>query len=85
LFLTLLILDFRGVRLVFLPAYSPDLNPIEEGFSAFKAWVRRQGREVQVELESGDSDRVAEILKRGVEESMTPHNIAGWYRHAGYG
>src|SRR6267154_3269076 len=31
----------RGMHLVFLPAYSPDLNPIEEAFSAIKAWIRR--------------------------------------------
>lgn len=28
------------MQLVFLPAYSPDLNPIEEAFSAIKAWIR---------------------------------------------
>jgi transposase len=26
-------------RLVYLPAYSPDLNPIEEVFSSIKAWL----------------------------------------------
>lgn len=30
-----------GVRLEFLPAYSPDYNGIEESFSALKAWMRR--------------------------------------------
>lgn len=30
-----------GCRVVFLPAYSPDLSPIEEAFSKFKAFVRR--------------------------------------------
>jgi transposase len=29
------------MRLVYLPAYSPDFNPIEEGFSAMKAWIPR--------------------------------------------
>lgn len=27
-------------RLVYLPPYSPDFNPIEEAFSAMKAWLR---------------------------------------------
>lgn len=31
----------RGVLLRFLPPYSPDFNPIEEAFSAMKAWLRR--------------------------------------------
>lgn len=30
-----------GVQLVYLPLYSPDLNPIEELFSELKAFVRR--------------------------------------------
>ncbi|KAF8240998.1 hypothetical protein L208DRAFT_1066574, partial [Tricholoma matsutake] len=29
-----------GVHLVFLPPYSPDLNPIEEAFLKIKAWIR---------------------------------------------
>ena len=27
------------MQLLFLPFYSPDLNPIEEAFSAIKAWM----------------------------------------------
>lgn len=30
-----------GVRLEFLPPYSPDLNPIEEAFSKIKQFIRR--------------------------------------------
>lgn len=30
-----------GVKLVYLQPYSPDLNPIEEFFSDFKAFIRR--------------------------------------------
>jgi hypothetical protein len=30
-----------GVRLEYLPPYSPDLNPIETSFAVFKAWMRR--------------------------------------------
>ena len=29
----------RGRHLIYLPSYSPDFNPIEEGFSAIKAWI----------------------------------------------
>ena len=32
-----------GARLVFLPKYSPDLNPIEEVFAKFKALLRKVG------------------------------------------
>lgn len=30
-----------GVKLLFLPPYSPDLNPIEEFFSEVKAFIKR--------------------------------------------
>lgn len=30
-----------GVKLVYLPPYSPDLNPIEEFFSKLKVYIRR--------------------------------------------
>ena len=32
--------EAHGSRLVYLLAYSPDLNPIEEAFSSIKAWLR---------------------------------------------
>jgi len=30
-----------GCRIEFLPAYSPDFNPIETAFSTIKSWIRR--------------------------------------------
>lgn len=33
--------DDYGVRLEFLPPYSPDYNPIEESFAELKKWMKR--------------------------------------------
>jgi len=33
--------DLAGVKLVYLPPYSPDLNPIEEFFSELKAFIKK--------------------------------------------
>lgn len=30
-----------GIRLEYLPPYSPDYNPIEEAFAEMKAWMRK--------------------------------------------
>jgi putative transposase len=30
-----------GARLWYLPPYSPDLNPIEQGFAKIKHWMRK--------------------------------------------
>jgi transposase len=37
------LVEARGADLVFLPSYSPDLNPIEEAFSKVKALVGKEG------------------------------------------
>lgn len=73
------------MRLLYLPPYSPDLNPIEEGFSAMKAWLRRSRDYALMEL-GGDVDtNPFALLWSAVFETMTPENIAGWYAHCRYG
>jgi hypothetical protein len=32
----------KGARLLFIPAYSPELNPIEKTFATLKAYLRRR-------------------------------------------
>ena len=32
--------DGAGIGLLFLPAYSPDLNPIEQFWATLKSWIR---------------------------------------------
>jgi transposase len=33
----------RGCKLIYLPPYSPDLNPIEEAFAKLKVLLRKAG------------------------------------------
>ena len=42
-----------GVKLVYLPPYSPDLNPIEEFFSELKAFIRRNWARYEENREQG--------------------------------
>ena len=35
------LIEGRGAELLFLPSYSPDLNPIEDAFAKIKAILRR--------------------------------------------
>ena len=37
------LVEARGAELLFLPSYSPDLNPIEEAFSKIKSLVKKVG------------------------------------------
>jgi len=37
------VIEARGARLLYLPPYSPDINPIEKAFSKLKAFLRKAG------------------------------------------
>lgn len=65
----------RGCRLVFLPRYSPDFNPIEGAFSKLKAFLRRPAARTQRTLERAIAAGLATI---------TAHDAQGWFRHCGF-
>jgi transposase len=69
------LVEGRGADLLFLPSYSPDLNPIEEAFSKIKALVRKEGARVRGAL--------VEAIGRALA-AVTPEDVAGWFVHAGY-
>ena len=72
----------RGARLVYLPAYSPDFNPIELAFSAIKAWLRLNRDHVNQELES-ENGMVYNALWEAVH-SVTAEHAKGYFKHCGY-
>lgn len=74
----------RGMRVLFTPKYSPDLNPIEEGFSCFKAWLRNQGQYAHRDLAGGVDADPHGLLAEGIHAVMTPERVTGWFRHCGY-
>jgi transposase len=43
-------IEARGARAVFLPAYSPDLNPIEQLFAKLKSFLRKMKARTVEEL-----------------------------------
>ena len=69
------LIEQRGAELVFLPSYSPDLNPIEEAFSKIKNVLRKLGA------------RTHEALIEAISEALsgiTPGDAVGWFDHCGY-
>lgn len=73
-----------GRHLQYLPAYSPDFNPIEEGFLGMKAWICSNWDYVLEELSGDPSCDPFEMLWSAVFESMTLDKIVGWYKDSGY-
>ncbi|OQD68577.1 hypothetical protein PENANT_c109G00802 [Penicillium antarcticum] len=53
-----------GVKLVYLPPYSPDLNPIEEFFSELKAYIRRNFVRYEEHPEQGFQTFLERCIKR---------------------
>ena len=75
-------LPFRGMRVMFLPPYSPDYNPIELAFSSIKAFVRRErvlGREDQ-----NSDDLYVYLHLFDAAFSITAEKALGYYYHCGY-
>jgi transposase len=69
------LIEARGAELVFVPSYSPDLNPIEQAFSKIKNILRKVG------------GLTHKALLEAMEEALwknTPSDAAGWFNHCGY-
>jgi hypothetical protein len=58
------------MRLIYLPAYSPDLNPIEEAFSCVKTWLRSHRDYVLGELGGTDECDPYHMLTEVVYSSV---------------
>ena len=67
-----------GILLLFLPPYSPDLNPAEEAFSCVKQYLREHDDLLQ--LPSIDPIGIV----KAAFHSITSENCHGWITHSGY-
>src|ERR1700712_1400759 len=68
-------LEAAGITLLYLPAYSPDLNPIEMVFAKTKALLRKA------------AVRTVDALWRAlgtISQSLTPEECVNYIRHCGY-
>jgi transposase len=62
-------------RLLYLPPYSPDLNPIEKAWSKLKAHLRRVAA------------RTSALLRRAITAGLkliSPGDALGFFNHCGY-
>jgi transposase len=69
------LIEARGCGLLYLPPYSPDLNPIEEAFSKIKGILRRA------------EARTHEALVRAIGaaiSAITTTDVWGFFGHYGY-
>jgi transposase len=65
-----------GARLVHLPPYSPDFNPIEQFFAKLKALLRKAATRTKEALWA----EIGDLL-----ETVPPEECAHYFRSSGYG
>jgi transposase len=69
------LIETAGARVIHIPAYSPDFNPIEECFSKIKQALRKaKPRTLRSPLRA---------LAKAIEKAAVD-DICGWFAHCGY-
>ena len=68
-------IEAKGARLIYLPPYSPDLNPIERCWSKIKTALRAA------------KARTREALETAIRQALltvTESDVRAWFKHCGY-
>ena len=69
------LLDSSEIRYIYLPPYSPDLNPIEKLWSKVKAFLRK--------FKARTLDALPNAIQNAFH-SVTISDCSGWFRFCGY-
>lgn len=69
------VIEATGAKLLFLPPYSPDLNPIENAFSKLKALLRKAAARTVEQLWKAIAHAI---------DAFTPNECANYFAAAGY-
>jgi transposase len=69
------LIEQQGCELLYLPAYSPDYNPIEEAFSKIKNLLRKAA--------ARSKEALVEAIGHALS-AVTAEDALGYFEHAGY-
>ena len=69
-------IEARGASMIFLPSYSPDLNPIEQLFAKLKAVIRQ--------LAPRSREALFQTIGYAIQQ-VSPAECANYFANAGYG
>ena len=70
-----LLIEKKGARIIFIPPYSPDMNPIELAWSKLKS--------IQRTLKPRTVDELTAAIAQAIKKISTA-DIAAWIKHCGY-
>jgi transposase len=69
------LIEERGCKLIYLPPYSPDLNPIEQAFSKVKGLLRK--------AEARTHEVLIEAMGAALS-AVSAQDASGFFQHCGY-
>jgi len=69
------LIEGRGAKLIYLPPYSPEFNPIEHCWSKAKSHLRT--------LEAWDKKKLNSSVKEALE-TVNADDAKAWFKHCGY-
>jgi len=69
------LIEERGCELLYLPPYSPDLNPIEEAFAKVKHLLRK--------IAARTKDALIGVMGRALG-AVSAQDVQGYFTHCGY-
>jgi transposase len=69
-------IEQQGCELLYLPAYSPDYNPIEEAFTKIKNLLRKAA--------ARSKEALVEAIAAALFSAITAEDARGFFEHAGY-
>jgi transposase len=70
------LIEQHGCELVYLPAYSPDYNPIEEAFAKIKNLLRKAA--------ARSKEALLEAIAAALFSAVSAEDARGFFEHAGY-
>jgi transposase len=69
------LIEERGCKLMYLPPYSPDFNPIEEAFAKIKGILRK--------AEARSREALIEMIGQAIS-AISARDARGFFEHCGY-
>lgn len=69
------LVEGSGARVLYLPPYSPDLNPIEQCWSKIKTYLRA--------VKARIGEKLGEAIRRAFA-TVTASDARAWFKHCGY-
>jgi transposase len=69
------LIEQQGCELLYLPAYTPDYNPIEEAFAKIKNLLRKAA--------ARSKEALVEVIGAALS-AVTAADARGFFEHAGY-